>query len=98
MSRQILVWFMNSEHIDMGGPFEVRRFDPHFTVGETGSREVLGGQAGQNPGILTPGKHTFPSVMLLFLAVGRDAHRETQPGPGFQPSERVPSGTVLKLQ
>lgn len=65
---------------------------------KVGSRDVLGGQAGLDPRLLTSGKDTFSSVMLLPLAVDRDAQRDRQPGPGCQPSEHVALGAVLMPQ
>lgn len=49
-----------------------------------GSRQVLGGQAGWHPGLLTSGKDTFPVTMLLHLAWG------------YGPSEHGASGRCLE--
>lgn len=60
--------------------------------------EKLGGQAGWDPGLLTSGGHTIPSVMLLSLAFGGGAYGERQPGPGYWPSEHAAPGAALTLQ
>lgn len=49
-----------------------------------GSRQVLGGQAGWHPGLLTSGKDTFPVTMLLHLTISRDpCWGQTEPGLGL---------------
>lgn len=80
------------------GPLRSGGLTPTLQWEKLGSREVLSGQAAPDPGLLTSGKGTFPSVMLLPLATSGDTGGDGQPGPGHPPSEHLASGTVRKLQ